>query len=353
MSVSEAWKSIKNVAADRLGKGGVGDGVNRLNEICTKAKWGVRIRAWPLASFFIFSFVVVLLLVLLAIIARHEGSKTTPEWWNIAILSFISACFAAVILIYLIQHIEPFRRIGRLSPECYPAELEELFADLRSGVWEAKSPSGLLPMHFFASEWRTLLAAGPDFNGARFWVRDKNGFFCGGDIEVRRTPIDQIAQNLPEIGNIETRQVKAANYSEEAAHERQPSESDIESPRESTPKREIYPPFEEGALIRNNDYWLAGISQGQFELGLEKYLAATCKDNPYKERVETIILTTGRNTLRAGKSQVDAIDDIILALEASKLNCPARTTIKARLGGSQVLGGKEIRAYFTDIPSAP
>jgi hypothetical protein len=98
MSASEAWKSIKNVAADRLGKGEVGNGVGRLNEICTKAQWGIRIRAWPLASFFIFSSVVVLLLALLAIIAGHDGSKTTPEWWNIATLSFVSASFAAAIL---------------------------------------------------------------------------------------------------------------------------------------------------------------------------------------------------------------------------------------------------------------
>jgi hypothetical protein len=215
--------------------------------------------------------------------------------------------------------------MGRLSSECYPVELEELFADLRSGVWEAKGPRGLLPMHFFASEWRTLLAAGPDFNGVRFWVRDKNGLFCGGDIEVRPTALDRITHSLPYVSDIKTQQV------------------------EPETKTATMSPVEL-AILGNSHDWLIELADPQLQEGLPKYLGTV---ESHKRAWEEAVLVEGRRALRQGLSQKEAIDEILAVIRKRKLtnhgpaNGQGAPTIKQRLQGKR--GGDNIKRYFVDL----
>lgn len=352
------WEDLQDIASKFMSPGNPGAGNRKLAALSKRAVNRIRIIKLVvfLSQLLLILFLLVSAIAIIADVFTHHSVSQRALHINVEYV-FWGSCFLAIALAVFLDfvqfHPKFFPRL-RLPAEYHPEELAPLLDGLKSGAWKAKAPRGVLPSYIFYSDWSILLFSGAEYKSERRWLCRLWRVPYDGDLEVRQVSPGEEVDAHSCVNDTEAPQIKAVDHSDKIAPPPQPPEGNIELQQESVRMEEIYPPFEAGTLIRSQDYWLAGVPLEQFKLGLEKYLAATCQNDPYKERVETIILTIGRNALRAGKIQADAIDDVRSALKTSNLRCPAESTIKSRLGGSQILGGKEIRAYFTDaLPRPP
>ena len=192
------WVYLSDVAAKKLMKNSSVDGEKKLQELAKKARMEIYLRVYSLLTI---TFLSMLALAIYFICAVSElidfqwyehFSYQNFGHYSVYILPTVPRLITCVIcgvvsflMLYLIQHQEPFKSWFRLSNACYPQELEALFADLQGKEWQAKTNDGRLPAHLFSSSWRTMLAVGPDIKFWRQLIWDKKGRAYNGDIEIK------------------------------------------------------------------------------------------------------------------------------------------------------------------------
>lgn len=213
------WDYLNDIAGTCLTAGSSMDAEQRLHEVTEKARIEISRRAYPCLA------VTFLSMLMFAVYFFCAASKLVDfQWYEHVIhgvlgyyLVYIlptaprlAACLVvgitSFLMLYLMQHQEPFKSWFKLPSHCYPTELEALFDELQRKEWQAKNKDGRLPTHLFSGSWRTLLAAGPEVKFTRLLVWDKSGKAYRGDIKIKHKSAESAMADLPPkiIANLST-----------------------------------------------------------------------------------------------------------------------------------------------------
>jgi hypothetical protein len=182
------WNYLNDIATQRFAESPSIEGGQNLHEITERARAEISRRAYPLLAVTLVSMLIFagnLFCAAWELVDLEEyehfiygvfgrfSAYIFPTFQNLLVCVIIGT--SSFLMIYLMQHREPFKSWFALSKSRYPETLESLFDDLQNETWQAKNNEGRLPVYLFSSAWRTLLAAGPEAKFLQALVWDKSG----------------------------------------------------------------------------------------------------------------------------------------------------------------------------------